>query len=158
MSFFRTIFIVLFLFAISCNKEDDPDFTFDVTGDFVGQIISSSDGLVSAVCSLTRDDKNVVRVEFEPSTAAAGFKAAMIEVTNGYVFEIEQQLSTDSVRFVRGLNQFEQSADAFFNTSTNRLQIGIQVSNNASFSSVTVLEFTGEPEGVANPTKIKELQ
>lgn len=153
MSFLRIIFAVLLLFVIACNEEDEPDFTFDVTGDFVGQIISSSDGLVSAVCSLTRDDKNVVRVEFEPSTAAAGFKAAMIEVSDGYLFEITQQLSTDSVRFVRGLNQFDQSADAFFNTSTNRLQIGIQVSNNESFSAVTVLEFTGEPEGSANPTK-----
>lgn len=155
MSFLRIIFAVLLLFVIACNDEDEPDFTFDVTGDFVGQIISSSDGLVSAVCSLTRDDKNVVRVEFEPSTAAAGFKAAMIEVSNGYLFEITQQLSTDSVRFVRGLNQFDQSADAFFNTSTNRLQIGIQVSNNESFSAVTVLEFTGEPEGSANPTKFR---
>lgn len=155
MNLYKIVFTVMILFTFSCNEEDDPDFTFDVTGDFVGQVISSTDGWTPASCSLTRDDKNVVRVEFEPSTTAAGFKASMIEVTNGYVFEIEQQLSTDSVRFVRGLNQFEQSADAFFNTSTNRLQIGIEVSNNESFSAVNVLEFTGEPEGAANPTKIR---
>lgn len=153
MTVLKIIAVSLFLMIASCNEEDDPDFTFDVTGEFVGQVISSSEGLVSANCTLSRVSKNVVRVVFDPPTAGAGFDAAMMETTDGYLFEIEQQLATDSVRFVRGRNQYDQSADAFFNTSTNRLQIGIQISNTESFTSTSNIEFTGEPEGAANPTK-----
>lgn len=144
MSLSKIVFSIslLFLFA-SCGSDEVPDFTFDIVGDFEGQMISSTEGLRFVSCSVTRVDDNEIRVAFSPSTAGAGFDATVTESANGYYFEVIQQPSTDSLKYVRGTDQFAESNDGELNVDSDIIQFSFEVSSQESFASRSVEEFTG---------------